>query len=92
MMGKVQAEKPSVEAVMDDAIHNYDGRRVYARVYAYQDAAGVYRARLAGNQSSGVLSSMAQANGLAICPDEIAMIDVGEIARVEMFDWPDDIF
>ena len=92
MMGKVQAEKPSVEAVMDDEIHNYDGRRVYARVHAYQDAAGVYRARLAGNQSSGVLSSMAQANGLAICPDEIAMIDVGEIARVEMFDWPDDIF
>jgi len=92
MMGKVQAEKPSVEAVMDDAIHNYDGRRVYARVHAYRDASGVYHARLAGNQSSGVLSSMAKANGLAICPDDIAMIDVGEIARVEMLDWPDDIF
>ena len=92
MMGKAQAEKPSIEAVMDDPIHNYDGRRVYARVHAYRDEAGVYHARLAGNQSSGVLTSMAQANGLAICPDDIAMIGAGEIARVEMLDWPDDIF
>ncbi|MCZ6538727.1 MAG: molybdopterin molybdotransferase MoeA [Chloroflexi bacterium] len=92
MMGKVPAEKPSVEAVMDDPIHNYDGRRVYARVHVYRDGAGVYHARLAGNQSSGVLTSMAQANGLAICPDDIALIDAGEIARVEMLDWPDDIF
>lgn len=92
MMGKALAEKPSIEAVMDDPIHNYDGRRVYARVHAYRNDEGVYHARLAGNQSSGVLSSMAQANGLAICPDDIAMIDAGEIARVEMLDWPDDIF
>ncbi|MCH7969991.1 MAG: molybdopterin molybdotransferase MoeA [Chloroflexi bacterium] len=92
MMGKVPAEKPSIEAVMDDPIHNYDGRRVYARVHAYRDEAGVYHARLAGNQSSGVLTSMAQANGLAICPDDVAMIGAGEIARVEMLDWPDDIF
>ena len=92
MMGKVQAEKPSIEAVMDDPIHNYDGRRVYARVHAYRDDAGVYHARLAGNQSSGVLTSMAHANGLAICPDDVAMIGAGEIARVEMLDWPDDIF
>jgi len=38
------------------------------------------------------LSSMAIANGLAICPDDIGMIDVDEIAKVEMLDWPDDIF
>ena len=35
---------------------------------------------------------MAMANGLAICPDDIGMIDVDEIAKVEMLDWPDDIF
>ncbi len=92
MMGKVMAEKPSIEAVMDDTIHNHDGRRVYARVHAYRNAEGVYHAKLAGNQSSGVLTSMAHANGLAICPDDIAMIGVGEIARVELLDWPDDIF
>ncbi|MDA1279840.1 MAG: molybdopterin molybdotransferase MoeA [Chloroflexi bacterium] len=92
MMGKAAVEKPSVEAIMDHPIHNHDGRRVYARVFVYRDESGVYRARSTGNQSSGVLSSMAQANGLAICPDDVGMIDKGEIARVEMLDWPDDIF
>jgi molybdopterin molybdotransferase len=92
MMGKPLADKPSVEAIMDDPIRNHDGRRVYARVHAYKDENGIFRAKSTGNQSSGVLSSMALANGLAICPDDIGMIDVGEVARVEMLDWPDDIF
>ncbi|MDP6666489.1 MAG: molybdopterin molybdotransferase MoeA [Dehalococcoidia bacterium] len=92
MMGQPPADKPSIEAVMDDPIHNFDGRRVYARVHAYRNDEGVYHARTTGNQSSGVLSSMAKANGLAICPDDIGMINVGEVARVEMLDWPDDIF
>jgi molybdopterin molybdotransferase len=92
MMGKPLADKPSVEAIMDDPIRNVDGRRVYARVQVYRDESGELRARSTGNQSSGVLSSMAQANGLAICPDDIGMINAGEIARVEMLDWPDDIF
>ena len=92
MMGKPEAEKPSVEAIMDDPIRNHDGRRVYARVHVYRDVSGVYRARSTGNQSSGVLSSMSLANGLAICPDDIGMIDAGEITKVEMLDWPDDIF
>lgn len=92
MLGKPLADKPTIEAIMDDPIRNHDGRRVYARVHAYRDGNGVYRAKLTGNQSSGVLSSMALANGLAICPDDIGMIDVDEIAIVEMLDWPDDIF
>jgi molybdopterin molybdotransferase len=92
MMGKPLADKPSVEAIMDDPIRNFDGRRVYARVQVYRDESGELRARSTGNQSSGVLSSMAHANGLAICPDDIGMIKAGEVARVEMLDWPDDIF
>ena len=92
MMGKPEVEKPSVEAIMDDPIRNHDGRRVYARVQVYKDESGAYRAKSTGNQSSGVMSSMSLANGLAICHDDIGMIDAGEIAKVEMLDWPDDIF
>jgi len=92
MMGKPETAKQTVDALMDDPIMNHDGRRVYARVQVYKDEQGGYRARSTGNQSSGVLSSMALANGLAICPDDIGMIDVGESARVELLDWPDDIF
>ncbi|MBT7003627.1 MAG: molybdopterin molybdotransferase MoeA [Chloroflexi bacterium] len=92
MMGKPEVEKPNIEAIMDDPIRNHDGRRVYARVHVYRGESGEYRAKSTGTQSSGVLSSMSLANGLAICPDDIGMISSGEIAKVEILDWPDDIF
>ena len=92
MMGKAPLEKPSITAVMDDVIYNHDGRRVYARVVVRRLEDGSYRARTTGNQSSGVLTSMAIANGLAVCPDDVAMIPAGATVRVEMLNWPDDEF
>ena len=49
-------------------------------------------ARTTGTQSSGALTSMAVANGLAICPDDVATIDAGQTVTVEMLDWPEDVF
>ncbi|MEX0762547.1 MAG: gephyrin-like molybdotransferase Glp [Dehalococcoidia bacterium] len=91
MMGRKFQPRPSIQAVLDDPIYNHDGRRVYARVVVYLDGEGVYHARTTGNQSSGVLTSMAAANGLAICPHDIASMKPGETATVEMLDWPDDV-
>lgn len=91
MMGKEMAPIPTVRAVLDDPISNFDGRRVYARVIVYREN-GQYRARSTGNQSSGVLTSMARANGLAICPDDRARLEAGETATVQMLDWPEYVF
>ena len=91
MMGKELTPRPTVQAILDDPINNYDGRRVYARVVVYREN-GEYRARLTGNQSSGVLTSMARANGLAICPDDRSRLESGEMATVQMLDWPEDVF
>ncbi len=92
MMGRKPMPKPTVQAVLEDAIVNHDGRRVYARVSVYKDAAGQYRAKTTGNQSSGALTSVALANGLAICPDDVARLGPGETATVEMLDWPEEVF
>ena len=92
MLGIPLSPKPTVEAVTDDPVHNHDGRRVYARVVVYKTESGAYRARTTGNQSSGVLTSMAAANGLAICPDDVAVIPAGQIVTVEMIDWPNTVF
>ena len=92
MLGKAPLPKPSIIATLDDPVHNYDGRRVYARVEVYRDGAGNYRARSTGNQSSGALHSMAKAQGLAICPDDVATVPAGSEVKVEMLDWPDDQF
>jgi molybdopterin molybdotransferase len=91
MMGKELTPRPTVQAILDDPVNNYDGRRVYARVVVYGEN-GEYRARLTGNQSSGVLTSMARANGLAICPDDRSRLEAGETATVQMLDWPEDVF
>jgi molybdopterin molybdotransferase len=91
MMGKTGYAKPTVKAVLDEPIHNADGRRVYARaIITRRD--GVYHARLTGHQGSNLLTSMARANGLAICPEGIPRKDAGEIVDVQMLDWPEEVF
>ncbi len=92
MMGKEDLQKPSVSAVLDDPVNNYDGRRVYARVLVYRADTGELRAKSTGTQSSGALTSMAVANGLAICPDDVSKIEAGEKVTVEMLDWPESVF
>ena len=91
MLGIPVSPPPTVEAILDDPVHNHDGRRVYARVVVYKSEDGLYRARTTGNQSSGVLTSMAAANGLAICPHDVAEIPAGGKVTVEMIDWPNTV-
>ena len=90
MMGKPQLPNPTVTATLDDPVYNHDGRRVYARVQVSSTPGGELRATSAGNQSSGAMTSMARANGLAVCPDDVATIPAGETVTVEMLGWPDD--
>jgi molybdopterin molybdotransferase len=91
MLGKTGFEKPVIQAVLDDPIYNTDGRRVFARaVVTRRD--GNYHAKLTGNQSSNLLTSMARANGLAICPEDLPVKEAGQVVQVQMLDWPEDVF
>ncbi len=89
MMGKTHLAKPTIKAVLEDPIENTDDRRVYARVHVAKRN-GVYYARLTGSQSSGVLTSMAKANGLAICPENITVMPAGSTVDVQMLDWTEE--
>ncbi len=91
MMGKSGFLKPRIHAVLDEPIYNTDGRRVFARAVITKQN-GDYHARLTGNQSSNLLTSMAGANGLAVCPEDSPVKDAGEIVEVQMLDWPEDVF
>ncbi|MDP6101843.1 MAG: molybdopterin molybdotransferase MoeA [Dehalococcoidia bacterium] len=86
MLGRKDLEKPTVRAVLEDDIVNGDERRVYARaIITHRD--GRYYARLTGDQGSGILTSMALANGLAICPEDVPVMKAGEEVDVQMLDW-----
>ena len=91
MLGKSVHDKPTVQAVLDEPIYNTDGRRVYARAVVTRRN-GTYHARLTGHQSSNLLTSMARANGLAICPEDLPEKAAGEVVEVQMLDWPEEVF
>ena len=86
MMGRAPEPLPTVEAVLDDAIDNPDGRRVFARV-TLERRDGTLHARLTGAQGSNLLSSMALADGLAICPEDVPQLPAGETTTVQLLDW-----
>jgi molybdopterin molybdotransferase len=86
MMGRKDLARPLIEAVIEDAVVNNDGRRIFARVVVSKRGEQ-YFARLTGPQGSGVLTSMAQANGLAIIPEDREGVAAGDKVRVMMLDW-----
>jgi molybdopterin molybdotransferase len=90
MMGRKNLTKPMVSAVVEDAIENSDGRRVFTRVVV-EKRGGRYFARLTGPQGSGILTSMALANGLAIVPEDKPGVKPGDEVKVMMLDWSEDV-
>jgi molybdopterin molybdotransferase len=90
MMGRKNLTKPTVRAVVEDAIENTDGRRVFTRV-CVEKRGGGYFARLTGPQGSGILTSMALANGLAIVPEDEPGVKPGDVVDVMMLDWGEEV-
>jgi len=86
MMGKGSLPKPTIEAKLEGRIKNTDGRRIYARALVrFED--GRYVARITGPQGSGILTSMARANGLVIVPEDVGGVGDGDTVKVLMLDW-----
>jgi molybdopterin molybdotransferase len=86
MMGKNNPAKSTITAVMEDSVSNNDGRRIFARVVVTRKD-NEYFAKLTGSQGSGILTSMAKANGLAIIPEDVTEVKSGDCVEVMMLDW-----
>jgi len=85
MMGKKINDRKTIRAKLVDSIENYDSRRVYARVIV-ESKNGINVATTTGDQGSNILTSMAKANGLAICPENIERVLPGEEVDVILLD------
>jgi molybdopterin molybdotransferase len=90
MMGRKNLSKPTIEAILEDSVHDGDGRRTFARVIVEKRDAK-YFARLTGDQGSGILASMTLANGLAIIPETRPKIEKSEKVQVMMLDWSEEL-
>jgi molybdopterin molybdotransferase len=76
MLGRDDWQRPVVRAVTEEPITNPDSRRVYARAIVTKHH-GRYYASLTGPQGSGILTSMAVANALAIVPEDVPVVEAG---------------
>jgi molybdopterin molybdotransferase len=89
MEGKTRLVKPTVEAVLEEDVTS-SGRRHFVRVIV-EKRDGQYYARTTGEQGSGVLTSMVKANGLAVIPEGVQLVEVGERVTVQMLGWPESV-
>ncbi len=84
MMGYTDWHWPSVTARLREGIRRKDGRRHYLRV-RLERAPGGLEAALTGDQGSGILTSMVQADGLAIIPEDRDHLPAGSEVEVLLF-------
>jgi molybdopterin molybdotransferase len=85
MRGIHKYARPVISAVIDQEIINDDARRIFVRVYVTKTNHG-WKASVTGPQGSGILTSMAEANGLAIVPEDCPLARPGDILKVQLLD------
>ncbi|MBC7602624.1 MAG: molybdopterin molybdotransferase MoeA [Ramlibacter sp.] len=86
MMGAHAGPQPLLKARAAVAIRKKPGRTEYQRAWVDTAADGSLQVRTAGNQGSGVLRSMVQANGLIVLHHESGDVAQGDLVDVMMFE------
>ena len=80
-----QVDSPMLQARSSEAIRKKPGRTEYQRAIVSRAADGTLAVRTTGQQGSGVLSSMVQANGLMVLPHAQGHVAIGDTVEVMMF-------
>jgi molybdopterin molybdotransferase len=88
LQGRRRLDRPRVQAVAAGTTTNHGSRRGYLRV-SLEAREGRWHARLTGDQGSGILRSMVQADGLAVLAgdttieagDEVEVIVMRDLSR-----------
>jgi molybdopterin molybdotransferase len=86
MMGATASNLPLLKAHSTEVIRKKPGRTEYQRGTVSTASDGTLEVRTTGNQGSGVLSSMVQANGLIVLHHDQSSVAIGDEIDVMMFD------
>jgi len=86
MMGAAVTQPVLLKARSTEAIRKKPGRTEYQRGTVTRSAEGRLEVRTTGNQGSGVLSSMVQANGLIVLHHPQGNVAIGDEVDVMMFE------
>ena len=86
MMGSTRTAPPLMRAASSEFIRKKAGRTEYQRGTVTTAPDGTLQVRTTGNQGSGVLSSMVQANGLIVLHHNQGDVAVGDPVDVMVFE------
>ncbi len=86
LMGASPSEPVLLQARSGEALRKKPGRTEYQRGIVTRSPDGALSVRTTGNQGSGVLSSMVEANGLIVLHHGQGNVAVGDPVDVMMFD------
>jgi len=86
MMGSTHTPPPLLRATSVEAMRKKPGRTEYQRGLVTTAPDGTLQVRTTGNQGSGVLSSMVQANGLIVLHHGQGNVAAGDTVDVMVFD------
>ncbi|MDO8292573.1 MAG: molybdopterin molybdotransferase MoeA [Gallionella sp.] len=85
MMGHTRTHRRTIEARMTHNVKHQPGRTEFIRVLLAKEPGG-YTATSTGAQGSGMLLSMARADGLAVVPGDSAGLMAGSMVTVQLLD------
>ncbi len=86
MGGEVLPQRIRIPATLQTRLNKRPGRTDFQRgIYTFEDGKAVVSKT--GNQGSGILSSMSQANCYIVLPQDSGSVEAGETVTVELFDY-----
>ena len=80
------ASIPMLNVVCISPIRKLKGRTEFQRGILIVGEDGHWQVKTTGNQSSGVLSSMSQANCFIVLDDNVGNVEAGTLVKVQLFD------
>ena len=85
LSGRTEFELPLLKAAAAERLRKVPGRTEYQRGILFRDD-GEWKVRTTGQQGSGVLRSMSEANCFIVLEHERGKIEPGELVQVQLFD------
>jgi molybdopterin molybdotransferase len=77
---------PMLNVLCTSPIRKLKGRTEFQRGILFVGEDGSWQVKTTGNQSSGVLSSMSQANCFIVLDDDVGNVEAGTTVKVQLFD------
>jgi molybdopterin molybdotransferase len=82
IMGHSRIYRPTVKVFLEEDVRKKPGRRNFIRGIVKRGNDGVLYVRTTGEQGSGILRSMSEANGIIILPEDTDGAKAGELVEV----------